>query len=77
MTKSFPVVVIDEDAWDLGWSEGIKGKHDLHEGPFPKEHPLAHSWMSGFIEGKAEREHASREKRSVKSLLQRATSLHE
>jgi hypothetical protein len=59
-----PTVVIDEDAWDLGWSAGATGKHS-NDRPFPASHPLSYSWISGFIEGKAERDQAKKEKRPI------------
>jgi hypothetical protein len=58
-------IVIDDDAWNLGWSAGVTGKHSIDR-PFPPGHPLAYSWISGFIEGKAEREQAKEENRPIK-----------
>jgi ribosome modulation factor len=58
-------VVIDEDAFDLGWSAGVTGKH-RDERPFPIGHPLSYSWISGFIEGKAEREQSKEENRPIR-----------
>lgn len=65
MTTKTPDVVIDDDAWGLGWSAGANGKHNSNN-PFMSDPKLSYSWISGFIEGKAEREQAKNENRPIR-----------
>ena len=44
---------------------GATGKNK-NARPFPPGHPLAYSWISGFIEGKAEREQSQGENRPIR-----------
>lgn len=51
-------VKIDGDEWYLGWKQGVLGQ--------PRKEGSSLSWISGYIEGKAERESAYKEKRVIR-----------
>jgi hypothetical protein len=44
------MVPIDEDIWDEGRRARSEGK-SVSDCPFPAEHPLTYSWLSGFFDG--------------------------
>jgi hypothetical protein len=62
---------IDDSAWTEGYSEGLNGGFSA-DNPYPKGREAqvsdtrSTSWISGFIEGKAEREAAKREGRPMR-----------
>lgn len=62
-------LAIDERAWSEGYSSGLTGGFS-DDCPYPKGREsrdnLSLSWISGFIEGKAEREAAKREGRPMR-----------
>lgn len=51
-------VPIDENQWLLGWRTGAMGE--------PRKAGASLSFLSGFIEGKAEREQSDIEKRPIR-----------
>ncbi len=55
----------DDYAWRMGRLAGANEFITRSQCPFPSGHPMAYSWQSGFIEGKAEKDHANAEKRPI------------
>ena len=49
---------IDSDSWDMGFECGDSGGL-LADCPFSPKHDLRLSWLSGYIEGKGQREKRS------------------
>lgn len=62
---------MDDSAWTEGYSEGLNGGFSS-DNPYPSGRDCPQgdtrslSWISGFIEGKAEREAAKREGRPMR-----------
>lgn len=65
------IFTIDDKAYDKGFAAGVTGRSSMAN-PYPQgrhAHPSddrSLSWISGFIEGKAEKEAAEREGRPVR-----------